>query len=181
MPCSVEEVKPGSQAAQVWTQVQGDGRQANQKQPQGSAQPAPVINPVGASSNYTNSSLSPVDGTSTHAQHGTVAAPSSANAEAHKVYGGSVDLAKPGDAATAADDPAVVSNTSRLDKPGLSDPLENQLPGYQARMCCLFPSHHHHHHHHVFLVIIIRFSESSTSTSLSHHQVLLVIIISFLF
>ncbi len=41
-------------------------------------------------------------------------------------------MASHGDAATAADEPGPENTSSRLDKPGLSDPQDNALPGYQV-------------------------------------------------
>jgi len=66
------------------------------------------------------------------AQGGAPAAPSSTQSQNRVVTGSNVDLASHGHAASAADEPGVESTTSRLDKPGLSDPQDNALPGHQV-------------------------------------------------
>ena len=109
---------------------------APHKQQQASAHPAPVINPVGASSNYTNKGLTSVAKSSAAAQGQgrAVAPPSSSHADSdtHVISGEHVDQARHREAKTAADEPPAGMNTSRLDKPGLSGPQENSLPGYQV-------------------------------------------------
>ncbi|KAL0041833.1 hypothetical protein WJX79_005958 [Trebouxia sp. C0005] len=106
-------------------QVKAQSHKSQLDSPQASSQPAPVINPVGASSNYTKQSLAPVAGNPT-------AALSSIQSQNFGVTGSNVDLASHGDAATAADEPGPETSTSRLDKPGLPDPQDNALPGYQV-------------------------------------------------
>lgn len=107
-----------------------------------STQPALVISPVGASSNYTNMGFTSVNKPTAATQGpGTAAAASSsshADYGAHVVSGKHVDLAHYGEAQTAADEPSAEMNSSQLDKPGLAGPQETTLPGYQV--CCLsFP------------------------------------------
>lgn len=106
------------------------------KQQQASMHSAPVINPVGASSNYTNQGLTSVNKSSaaTHGQGRPVAASSSSHADsdAHAITGEHVDQAHHRAAKTAADEPPAEMSTSQLDKPGLSGPQENALPGYQV-------------------------------------------------
>lgn len=98
--------------------------------------PAPVINPIGASSNYTKQSSTPVGSSNPpphQAQGGLTAAPNSnTQSHSHNVTGSNVDLTSCGDAASAADEPGLESTTSCLDRPGLSDPQDNALPEYQV-------------------------------------------------
>jgi len=84
-------------------------------------------------SNYTKHSLTPVGSSNPppkQTQGGAPAAPSSTQSQNHVVTGSSVDLASHGDAASATDGPGLEGTTSHLDKPGLSDPQDNALPGY---------------------------------------------------
>ena len=87
---------------------------------------------MGASSSYSKSSLKPVPGTARQGQ--TIAAPSSSHSHAklHAVSHSSVDTAKHGGAATAADQAPPDSAVSQVDHPGLSGPQENALPAYQV-------------------------------------------------
>lgn len=104
-----------------------------------STQPALVINPVGASSNYTNAGFTSVNKptAATQGQGTAVAAPSSscAGSDTHVVSGKHVDQAHHGEAKTTADEPSAEMNTSQLDRPGLAGPQGTALPGYQV--CCL--------------------------------------------
>ena len=104
-----------------------------------STQPALVINPVGASSNYTNSGFTSVNKPTAAAksQGAAVAASSSSRAGSgtHVVSGEHVDQAHHGEAHTAADEPSAEMTASQLDKPGLAGPQETALPAYQV--CCL--------------------------------------------
>ena len=110
------------------------------KQQQAPTRPAPAINPVGASSNYTNKGLTSVNKSSAATQGSAVAAPSSSRAGsgAHTITGERVDQARYTAAKAAADEPPAESNTSQLDQPGLSGPKENALPGYQVIKFFLF-------------------------------------------
>ena len=98
--------------------------------------PAPVINPIGACSNYTKQSWTPVGSSNPHphqAQGGLTAAPNSnTQSHSHNVTDSNVDLTSRGDAASAADEPGLESTTSCLDRPGLSHPQDNALPEYQV-------------------------------------------------
>ena len=106
------------------------------KQQQAPTHPAPAINPVGASSNYTNKGLTSVNKSPAATQGSAVAAPSSSCADSGArmsvVTGERVDQARHSAAKTAADERPAESNTSQLDQPGLSGPQENALPGYQV-------------------------------------------------
>ena len=110
------------------------------KQQQAPTRPAPVINPVGASSNYTNKGLTSVNKSPAATQGNAVAAPSSSRADSdfHMITGEHVDQAHLTEAKKAADEPPAELNTSQLDKPGLSGPQENALPGYQVINLLLF-------------------------------------------
>lgn len=66
------------------------------------------------------------------AQGGAPAAPISTQSQNHHVTGSNVDLASHHDAVAAADETGLEGTTSRLDKPGLSDPQDIALPGYQV-------------------------------------------------
>lgn len=102
-------------------QAPAPDRQQQGRPSQASPQTAPVINPVGASSNYTNKGLVSVKTPSSAScgQSVAVAAPSSSRAgsHAHVVTGERVDQAQHGEATTAADTPPAETNTSQLDKP----------------------------------------------------------------
>ncbi|DBA84166.1 TPA: hypothetical protein ACH3X1_006633 [Trebouxia sp. C0004] len=116
-------------------QVKAQSHRHQLDNPQASCQPAPVINPMGASSNHTKQSLTPVGNSNSppnRAQGGPTAAPSSTQSQNHVVTGSNADLAGHGDAASVADEPGPKTSTNRLDKPGLSDSQDNALPGYQV-------------------------------------------------
>lgn len=115
-------------------QVKSQSHKAQMNSPQTSSQPAPVINAVGASSNYTKQSLTPVGSSNPPphaAQGGAPAAPISTQSQNHHVTSSNVDMASH-DAAAAADERGLEGTTTRLDKPGLSDPQDIALPGYQV-------------------------------------------------
>ena len=120
-------------------QAPAPDRQQQGRPSQASPQTAPVINPVGASSNYTNKGLVSVKTPSSAScgQSVAVAAPSNSRAgsHAHVVTGERVDQAQHGEAMTAADTPPAETNTSQLDNRGRSGSQENALPGYQV--CCI--------------------------------------------
>ena len=65
------------------------------------------------------------------AQGGAPAAPISTQSQNHHVTSSNVDMASH-DAAAAADERGLEGTTTRLDKPGLSDPQDIALPGYQV-------------------------------------------------
>ena len=126
----------------VHTQVKAGTASMPHKQQQAPTHPAPAINPVGASSNYTNKGLTSVNKSPAATQGSAVAAPSSSRADSGArmsvVTGEGVDQACHTAAKTAADEPPAESNTSQLDQPGLSGPKENALPGYQVIKFFLF-------------------------------------------
>lgn len=106
---------------------------ANKQAPGGhpASQPVQAINPVGASSNYSNTNLKPV-GTAQQGQ--TLAGPSSSQTQsgAHAVNASNVDTARHGDAATTTAGAAPDGIASQVDHPGLSGPQDSALPAYQV-------------------------------------------------
>ena len=114
-----------------------DGKAQQGRQTGASAQPAPVINPVGASSNYTNKGLVSVNHQPSAARQGqgsVAAAPSSSHSGSTACAASSdhVDRASSDLGASADDSLPAVGNASQVDHPGLSGPQENALPGYQV-------------------------------------------------
>ena len=100
------------------------------KQTHPASRPVAAINPVGASSNYSNTRLQPV-GTAQQGQ--SLAAPSSSQRQtgAYAVSTSNVDTARHGDAATTSIGAAPDGIASQVDHPGLSGPQDAALPAYQ--------------------------------------------------
>lgn len=88
-----------------------------------------AINPVGASSNYTNDRLHDVSGKAHPDQ--VTAAPRSTGTGSHAVTSSSVDTAQHGHGNNAADQAPAHGAASAVDHPGLSGLQESALPAYQ--------------------------------------------------
>ena len=121
------------------SQAPAAGKPQQGKISKGSAQPAPVIKPVGASSNYTAKDLTSVIPAPGQEQDSVAAAPSSSHAssKAHSIRSHHMDRAKQSQGTGAGGKQPAERNASQVDQPGLSGPQENALPGYQVSCAVL--------------------------------------------
>lgn len=98
-----------------------------------STTPQPLVNPVGASSNYSHASLKPVRASAQQAPDTSIAAPSTSepHSSTHAFSASNVDRSKHGDAASAAEQAPSGAVSSQQHKTGLPGPENTLMPGYQ--------------------------------------------------